>query len=135
MLQSLKAVALAVIAWVWGYVASWWNYVVDPPPRHLKVYFWLVVAISVAGYFVLAPVVGAVKWVFSPVMQAAAPVKRQPMYLLPPSVVITTTRPAPEASVDVVLPTAAKVMTVPAPAAPKVKKAKRKPKTEAWSPF
>jgi hypothetical protein len=124
--------ALAVIAWVWDYIVSWWNYVVDPPARHLKVYFWVVVGVSLAGYFVWAPVVGALKWMFSPVMQAAAPVKRTPMYLLPPSVVITTTRPAPEASVDVVLPTAAKVMTLPAPVK---RKAQRKPKAPAWNPF
>ena len=156
-MKSLKAVALAVLAWVWGWIVwtlskiiaalkGWGDYMYDPPPRHIKYWVVMVLIIAVGGSIFGGAVVS---W-FDRHVQAAAPLKpsaegrRQPMYLLPPSVVITTTRPAPEAAVDVVLPTAAKVITLPAPVKPsaegkrKVKRkpsAEGKPKTEAWSPF
>jgi hypothetical protein len=52
--------------WLASKASAIWNYSVDPPQRHLKVYFWVVLVISVAGYFMWAPLFGSIKRVVSP---------------------------------------------------------------------
>ena len=56
----LKLNILAVLRWVEDMFAYGWNYVVDPPPRHLKFYFWLVLAGSLGGYLLWAASVNGV---------------------------------------------------------------------------
>jgi hypothetical protein len=52
--------------WLASKASAIWNYSVDPPQRHLKFYFWIVLAVSVAGYFLWAPLFGGIKRVASP---------------------------------------------------------------------
>lgn len=130
-----KAKALALWSGVKAKVCALFNdHIVDPPPARLKVYFWVVLAGSLAGYFFWTPIFNGVRSVFAPVYQAATPLPLIPRL---PSVV-TTVPPvvAPKASAS--LPPLAKVITAdtvaPAKAVPgatkKVVRKKRKPKCQ-----
>ncbi len=128
----LKAKISALLRWVGDTFAYGWNYVVDPPPRHLKFYFWLVLAGSLAGYFLWAPIFNGVKSFVAPMYQAA-----KPLPLISPTD-ITTTVPPPIAAPAPTLPPLAKVITAatiaPAKAVPgatkKVVRKKRKAKCQ-----
>lgn len=130
-MDYLKSKALAVLRWVKDLFASGWNYTVDPPPAHLKAYFWLVLAyfwlvlaISIGGYFLWAPIVNGFKWFAGPVYQAAAPLpplKRiEPVYLVPSLPDVVTTVP----------PTVTLKAVEVAPKKPARRKAYRKPKCQ-----
>jgi hypothetical protein len=63
---KIAALLRGAYGWLASKVSAFWNYSVDPPQRHLKVYFWVVLVISVAGYFLWAPLFGGIKRVVSP---------------------------------------------------------------------
>ena len=124
----LKAKISALLRWVEDTFAYCWNYVVDPPPRHLKFYFWVVAVIFIGGCTFGTTIVNGVKSFVAPVYQAA-----KPLPLISPTDV-TTTVPPPIAAPAPTLPPLAKVITAetiaPAKAVPgatkKVVRKKRK---------
>lgn len=114
--MTWKATLLAVLRAGFDKLVAWYraaaDYVVDPPPGHLKAYFWIVAATMAFGWLVGATVISAVKSVFVPVHQAAPvqPIKRvQPVYLIPrlPDVIVTTPPPAPVVTAKTIAPTKA----------------------------
>ena len=127
----LMNTALAALRWGWGRLSVAGNYVVDPPPMHLKMLFWIAVAGAVGYWVVLKP--GAA-WVGREMLEMvwSSEPEPKPMYLVPRTVITTIPPAVKEADTD----TLAEAPKPPEKAAKKRRvKVAKKPATEAYWPF